>query len=140
MSQKNVEIIEQLYQRVIAPGKLEDQAAAQLVPEFFDPEIHLRQMSALIDTTGDFYGYPGLRDSTRELFQSFSNIGFVPEEIRAAGDQVAAVALASGTGRRSGAAFEKRVGHLFSLREGRVVRWEAFDDPTDAFRAAGLSK
>ena len=139
MSEENVEIIEQLYERVIAAGKLEDRAAARLVPEFFDPEVHLRQMSAFVDTTGDFYGYPGLVDSTRELVRSFSNLGFVPEEIRTAGDQVAAVALATGTGRRSGAAFEKRVGHLFTLREGRVVRWEVFDDPADAFRAAGLS-
>jgi ketosteroid isomerase-like protein len=135
-----VEIKEQLHERVIAPGKLEDKAAARLVPEFFDPEIHLHQMSAFVDTTGDFYGYPGLADSTRELVRSFSNLGFVPEEIRAASDQVAAVALATGNGRRSGAAIEKRVGHLFSLREGRVVRWEVFDDPADAFRAAGLSE
>lgn len=140
MSQGNVEIIEQLYERVIAAGKLEDEAAARLVPEYFDPEIHLRQMSAFVDTTGDFYGYPGLADSTRELVQSFSNLGFVPEEIRAAGDQVAAVAVATGTGRRSGAAIETRVGHLFKLRASRVVRWEVFDDPADAFRAAGLSE
>jgi ketosteroid isomerase-like protein len=140
MSQGNVEIVEQLYERIIATGKMEDPATARLVPEFFDPEVHLRQMSGFVDTTGDFYGYEGIVDSTRELVRSFSNLGFVPEEIRAAGDQVAAVALATGTGRRSGAAFEKRVGHLFSLREGRVVRWEVFDDPADAFRAAGLSQ
>jgi ketosteroid isomerase-like protein len=110
------------------------------VPEFFDPEIHLRQMSAFVDTTGDFFGYPGLVDSTRELVRAFSDLGFAPEEIRAAGDQVAVVALATGTGRRSGAAIETRVGHLFSLRGGRVVRWEVFDNPADAFRAAGLSE
>jgi hypothetical protein len=85
MSQENIEIIHQLYERVIGAGKLEDEAAAQLVPEYFDPEIHLRQMSAFVDTTGDFHGYTG-------------------------------------------------------LREGRVVRWEVFDDPADAFRAAGLSE
>ena len=139
MSQDNAKIIEKLYERVIAPGKLEDRAAAQLVPEYFDPEVHLRQMSGFVDTTGDFYGYPGLRDSTRELVRSFSNCGFVPEEIRVADDRVAVAALATGTGKRSGAPFEKRVGHLFALSEGRVVRWEVFDDPADAFRAAGLS-
>jgi ketosteroid isomerase-like protein len=139
MSQENIEVIEQLYERVIAAGKLEDEDAARLVPEFFDPEIHLRQMSAFVDTTGDFYGYPGLVDSTRELVRSFSNLGFHPEEIRAAGEQVAAVALATGIGRRSGAPIETRVGHLFTLREGRVVRWEVFDDPADAFRTVGLS-
>jgi ketosteroid isomerase-like protein len=140
MSQENIEIIQQLYERVIGAGKLEDDAAAQLVPEYFDPEIHLRQMSAFVDTTGDFHGYTGLVDATRELVRSFSNLGFVPEEIRAADDQVAATALATGNGRRSGAAIETRVGHLFKLREGRVVRWEVFDDPADAFRAAGLSE
>jgi predicted SnoaL-like aldol condensation-catalyzing enzyme len=37
MSQENIEIIQQLYERVIGAGKLEDEAAAQLVPEYSTP-------------------------------------------------------------------------------------------------------
>jgi ketosteroid isomerase-like protein len=139
MSDENVEVVRGLYERVIASGKMEDPATAELIPEFFDPEIQIRQMSGFVDTAGDFEGYQGIADSTRELVRSFADLGFVPEEIGASRDQVAAVALASGSGRRSGARFEKRVGHLFTLRDCRVVRWEVFADPADAFRAAGLS-
>ena len=90
--------------------------------------------------TGDFYGYPGLLDSTRELVRSFSDCGFVPQEILPAGEQVAGRCARNRNRKRSGAPFEKRVGHLFALKEGRVVRWEVFDNPADAFRDAGLSE
>jgi ketosteroid isomerase-like protein len=41
------------------------------------------------------------------------------------------------TGRRSGTPFEGRVGHLFTLSDGRVVRFEVFDDPAEALKAVG---
>src|SRR4051794_20460402 len=137
MSEENVEVVRLLYERVLASGKMEDPATAEVVPEFFDPGIELRQMSGFVDTAGDFEGYRGIADSARELVRSFASVGFVPEETSVFGDQVAAMALVTGTGRRSGATFEKRVGHLFTLKDHRVVRWEVFDDPADAFRAAG---
>jgi ketosteroid isomerase-like protein len=140
MSKENVEIVRRVYELVLASGRLGDPAAAEVLPQLFDPEVELRQMSSMLDTAGDFHGYQGLADAAREILQVTTDIGYVPEEVRAAGDQVATVALVSGTGRLSGAPFESRTGQLFTLRNGRVVRWEAFDDPADAFRAAGLSE
>jgi ketosteroid isomerase-like protein len=140
LSQENVEVVRRIYELVLASGRLGDPAAAEVMPQLFDPEVELRQMSSMIDTAGDFHGYQGLADAAREILQATTDIGYVAEEVRAVGDQVATVALVSGTGRLSGAPFESRTGQLFTLRNGRVVRWEAFDDPADAFRAAGLSE
>ena len=33
---------------------------------------------------------------------------------------------------------EKKVGHLFTLHDGLIVRFEVFEDPAAAFRAAGI--
>jgi ketosteroid isomerase-like protein len=68
----------------------------------------------------------------------FAELEFVPQEIEAVGEHVATVAVVRGVGRLSGAPFEARVGHLFTLRDGRVLGFEVFDNPSDAFRAAGL--
>jgi ketosteroid isomerase-like protein len=140
MSEENLEVVRRIYELVLAPGRFADPATAEVMPQLFDPEVELRQMSSMLDTAGDFHGYQGLADAAREILQATTDIGYVAEEVRAAGDRVATVALVSGTGRLSGAPFESRTGQLFTLRNGRVVRWEAFDDPADAFRAAGLSE
>ena len=140
MSEENVEVVRRVYELVLATGRFADHATAEVIPQLFDPGVVMRQMSSMIDTAGDFHGYQGLADASREILQVTTDIGYVAEEIRAAGDQVATVALVSGTGRFSGAPFERRTGQLFTLRNGRVVRWEAFDDPADAFQAAGLAE
>jgi ketosteroid isomerase-like protein len=138
MAKDNFDTVRQVYARVLARGRMEDPATSEILPELFDPEVHLRQMSALAGTAGDFHGYAGVVESGRETIRPFAELEFVPEEMQAVGDQVATVALVRGIGRGSGAPFEGRVGHLFTLRDGRVVRFEVFDDPAQAFNAAGL--
>jgi ketosteroid isomerase-like protein len=135
-----VKIVRQVYELVMASGRLAEPATAELVPQLFDPEVEVRQMTTVVDTAGDFHGYQGLTEVAREIVQAIPDIGYVAEEIRAAGDQVATVALVSGSGRLSGAPFEARIGQLFTIRNGRVLRLEAFDDPAEAFRAAGLQE
>jgi len=65
---------------------------------------------------------------------------FIPEEVRAAGDQVGTAALFSGKGRRSGAPVEIRIGHLFTLRHGLIMRLEILEDPDAALEAVGLEE
>jgi ketosteroid isomerase-like protein len=140
MSQENVEVVRRVYELVLASGRLAEPATAEVVPQLFDPKVVVRQMTSVLDTAGEFHGYQGLAEVAREIVDATADIGYVAEEVRAAGDQVATVVLVSGTGRLSGAPFEHQISQLFTLRDGRVVRFEAFDDPTEAFRAAGLSE
>jgi ketosteroid isomerase-like protein len=140
MSEENVEIVRRVYDLVLAPGGLADPSTAEVVPDLFDPDVEVRQMSSVLDSAGDFHGYQGLADVAREVVQASPDVGYAIEEIRAAGDQVATASRVFGKGRLSGAPFERRIGQLFTLRNGRVVRLEVFDDPAEAFRAAGLSE
>jgi ketosteroid isomerase-like protein len=43
-------------------------------------------------------------------------------------------------GRGSGAEVEGRESALWTLRDGRVVRYEWFHEPTDAFQAIGVGE
>jgi ketosteroid isomerase-like protein len=45
----------------------------------------------------------------------------------------------SGTGKQSSAAVTISTGHVVTLRDGRIVRFEIFLDRAEAWRAAGLS-
>jgi len=134
----DVETVRQLYLHLMGEGRLEDAATAERLPRFFDPDVQVRQMSAISGTAGDFHGYAGVLESVREVVLEFADPVFVPEEIRAAGEQVAAAVSFSATGRRSGVPVEYRAGHLFTLRHGRVTRLEVFESAADAFRAAEL--
>jgi ketosteroid isomerase-like protein len=109
------------------------------LPEFFDPDVEVRQMTSLVGTAGNFHGYRGLMESDRESLQVLANLSFEAEELSRTGNLVATVAVVRGTGLRSGTPFEARIGHLFTLRHGRVVLWEVFDDPGDALKAVRRS-
>jgi ketosteroid isomerase-like protein len=103
---------------------------------FFDPEVQIRQARGMLGTAGDYRGHWGVAEVALEVVRDFSDPVFEPQEIRAAGDQVAVAAVMRG----SAAPFEARVGHLFTLGGGRVVRFEVFEDPAAAFRAAGITR
>ena len=61
-----------------------------------------------------------------------------PSEIIPAGDKVVVIVEGSGTGKTSGAEVRIDVVHVWTLKEGRVTRIEAFLDRRAGLRAAGL--
>ena len=62
-----------------------------------------------------------------------------PEHLVDAGDgTVVAIVRVSARGRASGVPIEERSGHLWEIRDGKVLRFQAFDEPEQALAAAGL--
>jgi ketosteroid isomerase-like protein len=62
------------------------------------------------------------------------------ERVYEADDKVLALIRVSGQGAASGAGFEIRIAHLWTIRNGLVVRGEGYGDREQAFEAAGLSE
>lgn len=110
------------------------------MPRFFADDVELLQMRSILGTGGRFLGHRGVVESTLESLRDFADAMFIPQEVRAVGDQVGTAVAFSGKGRRSGAPVEIRVGHLFTLRDGSIVRWEVFEDPGAALKAVGLAE
>lgn len=71
-------------------------------------------------------------------YDSWETWAMEPEDFRAVGDQVAVVVRYRARGRTSGAEVEGRESALFTLRDGKVVRYEWFHEPADALEALGL--
>ena len=76
----------------------------------------------------------GLYMESFDLFQP------VPERIlpAAAPDQVVVLATLTTRGRGSGAEVSMPVGHLLTIREGKVARFEVFTERSEALGAGGL--
>ena len=136
MSQENVEVVQAIYQSVLAEGR--DAPSYEQLEQLFAPDIELQQMDGVLGTTGTFRGFEGLFRAREELVSVFDDFYIVAEQHFEDGDNVVTVARGRGTGRGSGVAVDMRVGHLWTLRAGRVVRWVVYTDPSDALKAVGL--
>src|SRR5919201_3764124 len=80
MSEENVETVRRLYEDVLAEDRIFDRATQRVLDRYFVPDVHLRQMSQIVGTVGDFHGYRGLADSAREMSDALAGLGFVAEE------------------------------------------------------------
>ena len=133
MSQENVEIVERLVRRFNEQG-IEAAGAEYLADnvEFHEPPEQpgarvARGREATVEFFADF-------DAAWEQHRSD------PEEIRALGaDQVLLLSVERFRG-RDGIEVAQPAGTIFTLREGKVVLWQAYWTRETALGAAGLSE
>lgn len=85
---------------------------------------------------------PGVRHGRKwfaAIRSSYDNVVVEPTEfIDAPDDDVIVIARVSGRGRGSGFPVEWQHGYVWTVRDGVAVRFQWFNRPEDAFRAAGL--
>jgi ketosteroid isomerase-like protein len=78
------------------------------------------------------------RDSFERFFrgwiESFDDFRVEPEEVVERGERLIAVVRQSGRGRASGVEIEARLAHVWTVDNGRAVRWEAVADADEALR------
>jgi uncharacterized protein len=81
------------------------------------------------------------RDAVLSFFRNFlgtwESYAAEFEEYIDAGDHVIALIHDRGRGKASGAAVERRFAQLWTVRDGKVVRFRAFATVDEALRAAG---
>lgn len=131
MSQENVEIVKRV-DALYRAGKFDE------VFEFYDPEV---EWDASHFPEGRVYrGHDGIRDFFRRYVGTWRTLDVEFEELFDAGDKVVVFARDHGIGRASGVPVEIVYAQVMTLRDGKIVRWEAFTDRDAAVEAAGLSE
>jgi uncharacterized protein len=105
--------------------------------EVLDPEVVFVVRPPLPEA-GTYEGLASLRDYTREFLDAWGRIAIEAEELTEAGNKVLAAVRQSGVGDGSGVATELRYWHVWSLRDGTVVRLESIHDRDEALEAADL--
>jgi uncharacterized protein len=132
MSQGNVEIVRRFYDawsRDEFPGPL----------EFMDSEIEYVNPAGAIEP-GTRRGVDAFTRAGEKILESWEFWRAQGEAFKSAGDQVAVVVRYRARGRGSGVDLEGRESALWTFRDGKVVRYEWFHEPTEALEAAGLSE
>jgi ketosteroid isomerase-like protein len=134
VSEENVEIVRSLLARW-ERGNYDTEA--------FDPEVEFTRTGGGSDVLGyttEARGIDGLWSAMRAWTDEWTDTRMEAESFLDAGDRVLALVRHHAVGRRSGARLSNLDGWVFSLRDRRIVRWDAYWEPAEARRALGLEK
>lgn len=131
MSEENVEIVRRMY------DAMERDVFPDEVADLLDPGIEYVNPPEAVEP-GTREGLAEFLRAVEKLFEGWESWRARPEQLRSVGNQVAAVIRYEARGRESGVAMEGRESALWTLRDGRVVRYEWFHGPDQALDAVGL--
>ena len=143
MSEENVELVKRLLEMF---ARREHEA----VFAFYDADIEWDATNfggdgaagVPDDLQGMYHGHEGVRTYWRRWLQAWADLEFDVDEVLDGGDDVVALIHNQRQwGRRSGIVTEMPpYGLVFTIRNGKVVRWRAFSDERSALEAAGLGE
>ena len=108
---------------------------------FYDPEVeHSRIGAQTPDMEGEFRGLEELSRAMREYLHPFSDLRIEAEEIiDLDDDRVLVLSRHTAVGKLSGAPINHELGDLFTLRAGKIVRYDSYWDRAEAMKTVGLS-
>jgi ketosteroid isomerase-like protein len=131
--------IEELVRRGVESYNARDGEASLLS---WDPACEWHPfLSAEVEGATAYRGDEGLRQWFRDTDEMFSEAAWSVEAVRDLGDdRVLVLGHICARGRISGAEVSSEIGHLFELREGRVLQGWAYPSHQQALRAAGAAR
>jgi ketosteroid isomerase-like protein len=85
-----------------------------------------------------FHGHSGVVEEAQRWEEMWLDYRFEVKDLIAAGDKVVLLYYQVGKSKESGVEVEERAGWVYTLREGKIVRVEMFQDRETALLAAGV--
>jgi ketosteroid isomerase-like protein len=131
MSQENVEVVRQCYAAV-------NRRDFDTLLRMCDPAVEFEPPERA-PYAGTYRGV----DAVRELVESLSEVWdlrWEPERFFETGDRLVVFVDMAVRGRASDAQAATRVGHLWEMRNGKVVRFKVFPEREQALETLGLSE
>ena len=132
MSEENIEIVREGYERFVATGEL----AADLATDDFVWDM------------SNFHGWPeqqvyegvdGTRGFLSAWLEAWEDWQLELESLHDAGEKVVALVRQRGTSKAAGMPVEMSFAQVWTLRERKQSRMEMYSDRNEALEAAGLS-
>ena len=120
MSGANVETLRRGYD-ALNSGDL------SVVLALLDPDIEWHEPAPSPDA-GTYRGRDSFERFARSWLDGFDSLRVEREQVVERDDDLLAVVRQTGTGRASGLRVEARLAHVWTVANGRAVRWEAIPD------------
>jgi ketosteroid isomerase-like protein len=136
---ENVELVRRLYAELASEGstdEFEQRLTDDALSRFVDPGIEWVPMSHSLLAVERYRGFDGVRRFWGQFLSTWESYGVELLSVHDAGDQVAVVVRI--VGRANELEIDETQSSLLTVRDGRVVRVQAFADPEAAREAAGL--
>jgi len=125
MSKANVELVQSIYALWSR-----DESARHLI----DPELEYVNPSYAVES-----GTSHSRRTLGKIRDVYPDFHVEPERFVDAGEDVAVIGIARGTS-ASGVKAQWRQGYVWTVRDGRAIRFRWFNDPDEALKAVGLNE
>jgi ketosteroid isomerase-like protein len=132
MSEENLELVRRgwkAFERGDLPTAL----------EVMSPDM-VTYIAPPIPVAGTYNGREGFLQATLDWAESFDELVMTGEEFIDGGDQVVVRSLHKSHGAGSGVPVEADIWYVWTVRAGKAVRVDIFNDRRDALKAAGLSE
>ncbi|MEK6252717.1 MAG: nuclear transport factor 2 family protein [Actinomycetota bacterium] len=101
------------------------------------PDFEL-QAADRVPSPGTYRGPEEARRFIEDMLEPFEEVTAEPEEFFENGDRIAVILHLRYRPRGSSAEMENRVGHLWTMRDGKAARLQIFLEREKALEAAGL--
>jgi uncharacterized protein len=131
MSQENVELVRALYAEIWGGDRPPDFTSR------VDPQVEIVAWPNFPDD-GVLSGRAGFELWTKRWSGVFEHYDLQPERFWEGGEFVVAALHERARAGRSGIPIDEHYAHLWTIRDGRVVRVQVFRTPEEALEAAGL--
>jgi uncharacterized protein len=92
-----------------------------------------------ITSPGTYQGIEAVGTFFDDLFAPFEEVEAMPEKFFDTGDRIAVLLHVRLRPRGSSATLENRIGHLWTFREGKAIRFQIFPEREKALEAIGMS-
>ena len=132
MSQENVEVVRRIY---ASWGSGSSPAESNLL----HPDIEWVNPSSALEP-GTRTGIEAFTSITDELEDTIRGIRLEAERCIDAGDSVVVIATMRGYGSTSGVEIQRRHSAVWTIRDGKAVRFQWFHEPHEALEAMGLDE
>jgi uncharacterized protein len=129
VAEANVEALQRGYEAL-------NRGDLSVVLELLDPEIEWHEPEPSPDA-GTHAGRDSFERFFRSWIDSFDGFTVEPEHVLERDDKLIAVVHQSGRGRASGVQVDARLAHVWTVKDGRAIRWEAIANVDDALRDPG---
>jgi ketosteroid isomerase-like protein len=137
MSRENVAVAREGYQALNEAYRTGDFLTA--IEKACHPDVVLKT-SGMFPETGEYHGHEGMREFTANQAEAFEEMSIQPEEFIDAGDKVVVPVRFGGKARHSGIQAEFSVVHVWTLRDGKALRLDMYQNRDEALEAAGMRK